>query len=205
MTEKRVMGLVLVSIFLLGGGSASSSESLPEEFMVIIEESFARGGQMMILEMEPERLYRIGSTLIDAPLEKVWEVLTDFENWSEFVPMMTKSKIAQRKENRVTLDITLTTRLLMIPFHYSYTMVYELEKPKVFILCPEKLEKTGFYKLLSMGEKTLLIVSEQAPCLEEMGGLIALIARVVPGAELALHLSPQFVFLEAMRGRAEGN
>ena len=204
MVRKVAIGLVLLGIFLMWSGPAFSSEPLPEEFNTLIEESFARGGQMMILEVEPERVHRIGSILIDAPIERVWKVFTDFESWSEFVPMMRKSEIAQREENIVTVDFTLTVRFLVIPFRHSYTTVFKLEESKIFILCPERLEKTGFYKFLPAGEKTLLIVSEQSPCLEEMGGLIATIVRGVPGAELALHLSPPFVLFEAIKERAEG-
>lgn len=205
MAGKVITGLALLGIFLLCSGPAFSSEPLPEEFSVLIEESFARGGQMMILEVEPEGVHRIGSILIDAPLERVWEVFTDFGSWHEFVPMMGRSKIAQREENIVTVDFTLTVRFLVIPFRHSYTTIFSLEKPKVFILCQEKSEETGFYKLLPVGEKTLLIVSEHAPCLEKMGGLIANIVRGVPGAELALHLSPPFVLFEAIKERAEGS
>ncbi|MBT9146329.1 MAG: hypothetical protein DDT32_00057 [Syntrophomonadaceae bacterium] len=205
MVKKVVIGLVLLSIVLLQGGSAFSSEPLPEEFNILLRESLERGGQMMILERaEPKRVHRIGSILIDAPPEKVWEVLTDFERWSEFVPMMRSSKIVQTKEDTVTVDFTLAVRFLMIPFSSSYTTIFRPEKPKLFIRCPEKSEETGFYGVLSVGEKTLLIISEQAPDLEEMGGLIAAVVRGVPGAELAFTLSPQAILLEAIKERAEG-
>ncbi|MBT9132320.1 MAG: hypothetical protein DDT33_00834 [Firmicutes bacterium] len=206
MVKKVVIGLVLLSIVLLQGGSAFSSEPLPEEFYILVRESLERGGQMMILEKaEPERVHRIGSILIDAPPEKVWEVLTDFERWSEFVPMMRSSKIVQTKEDTVTVDFKLAVRFMMIPFSSSYTTIFRPEKPKLFIRCPEKSEETGFYSVLSVGEKTLLIVSEQAPCLEEMGGLVAAMVRIIPGADLALNLSPPLVLLEAIKRRAEGS
>lgn len=206
MAKKLLIGLVLLNIVLFRGDAAFSSEPLPEEFNVLVRESLVRGGQMMILEKEePEKVHRIGSILIDAPLERVWEVFTDFERWDEFVPMMKKAKIVQVEEDIVTVDFTLTVRFLMLPFSHSYTTKYRLEKPKVFIYCNEKLEETGFYSIIPVGEKTLLIVSEEAPSLEEMGGLIALIVRGVPGAELALTLSPPFVLLDAIKERAEGN
>jgi hypothetical protein len=115
---------------------------------------------------------------------------------------MRRAKIVQTKEDTVTVDFTLTVRFLMIPFSHSYTTTYRLEKPKIFIYCREE-KLGGFYSFLPVGEKTLLIVSEQAPALEEMGGLIATIVRRVSGAELALTLSPPFVFLDVIKGRAE--
>jgi len=69
--KKVVVGLALLSIVLFRESSAFSSEPLPEEFSVLIRESLAREGQMMILEEAgPEKVYRIGSILIDAPSRK---------------------------------------------------------------------------------------------------------------------------------------
>jgi hypothetical protein len=205
MIKKLTIGLVLLSIVLLWSGTAFSSEPLPEEFNVLVRESLGRRGQMMILDEAGQgKVNRIGSILIHAPLERVWEVLTDFESWPGFVPMMTRARIVRREESTVTVDFMLTTRFLMIPFRHSYTTVFKLEKPKILIF-NEKLEETGFYKLFPVGGKTLLIVSEEAPSLEEMGGLVATIVRGIPGAELALTLSPPFVLFDAIRKRAEGN
>lgn len=56
-------------------------------------------------EKRPARERRIlASILIPQPVEQVWQVITDYERLSEFVPNLTTSKLIPNSEGRIRLE-----------------------------------------------------------------------------------------------------
>lgn len=56
-------------------------------------------------EKRPARERRIlASVIIPQPVEKVWEVITDYERLSDFIPSLTSSKLIPNSDGRIRLE-----------------------------------------------------------------------------------------------------
>ena len=64
-----------------------------------------------------------GASLVPRPPREVWAVLTDFERWPEFMPLVNKTEIARRAGAR--LWVAQSYSVLFYPMHH--TTVYELD------------------------------------------------------------------------------
>ena len=68
-------------------------------------------------EKRPERERRIlASVVIPQPVERVWQVLTDYERLADFIPSMTSSKLLPNSEGRIRLEQVGTQCFLKIKF-----------------------------------------------------------------------------------------
>ena len=57
-----------------------------------------------------------GSWIVNAPLRRIYEIVTDFENAPTYFPLVAKSlKIMNRKGNNLSIDAT--SKTFGIPFH----------------------------------------------------------------------------------------
>ena len=64
-----------------------------------------------------------GASLVQRPPREVWAVLTDFERWPEFMPLVNKTEIARRIGAK--LWIAQSYSVFFYPLHH--TTVYELD------------------------------------------------------------------------------
>lgn len=107
--------------------------------------------------------------LIDADIDKVWKVVTDYDNFKDYMPNTIESKVLARDKNIVYYKGTLNILGLKITYHLKHTLqvkkgerVDKWEKAKgKYAFKGEsiiKLEKTyGSWTLKSYGNKTLSI------------------------------------------------
>ncbi|MGC1309160.1 MAG: SRPBCC family protein [Phormidesmis sp.] len=59
----------------------------------------------IVTEKRPARERRIlASVIIPQPVEQVWQVITDYEHLSDFVPSLTSSKLLPSAEGRIRLE-----------------------------------------------------------------------------------------------------
>ena len=65
-----------------------------------------------------------GASLVPRPPREVWAVLTDFERWPEFMPLVNETRVA-RREGANKLWVAQSYSILWYPMHH--TTVYELD------------------------------------------------------------------------------
>lgn len=71
----------------------------------------------IITEKRPEKGRRIlASVTIPQPVERVWQVITDYERLADFIPSMTSSKLLPNSEGRIRLEQVGTQCFLRIKF-----------------------------------------------------------------------------------------
>lgn len=150
---------------------------------------------------------RYVGVIVNAPFEKCWKVVTDFENFKEFVPMMTESTISSKKGNEIVGDFLVEVKFLGIGCTEKYSQKYILDKAnKIVKIADVKTNKVGGgWKFIPTegGKKTILIYQDRAPITEEMCWTARSLVKISPDTELALHSSPPFLYIDALKKRIE--
>lgn len=97
---------------------------------------------------------RVEETIvIDAPLAKVWSVITDYERYPEFLPEMTAVSIVSRHENIVVAKFDLE---IMMRFSYSLRLQEEAPASINWTLdsAGMMISNSGGWQLVAEGNKT---------------------------------------------------
>jgi ribosome-associated toxin RatA of RatAB toxin-antitoxin module len=91
--------------------------------------------------------------VIDAPLAKVWSIITDYERYPEFLPEMFSVSIVSRHENVVVAQFNL--ELMM---RFSYTLRLQEEPPSAVRWTLDSasmmVSNSGGWQLTAEGDKT---------------------------------------------------
>lgn len=86
-----------------------------------------RGGEILIRREQTERGEAVetgaarAAALIPHSPERVWSVLTDFESWPDFVPLVTRAEVLQRQGTRRWVQVDY--RILFVSM--QHTTVYD--------------------------------------------------------------------------------
>lgn len=151
---------------------------------------------------------RLIGVLVNAPFEKCWEVVTDFEKYKEFVPEMSESVISSRSGNEVIGDFKVEVKFMGIGCTEKYQQKYILKKEEkiIEIADPKTGEVGGSWKFIPTldGKRTIILYQDRAPFVENMCWTAKMLVKVNPDAELALHSAPPFMYIAAMKERIEG-
>jgi len=120
-------------------------------------------GSLIIVRQRPDlTLINVTSgALVNAPLEKCWEVITDFEHYPEFMPQTTAERIVERDgDTRLVVEQTIGVKIWKLPsVDVTYQLVQELTPPNRlrFWHISGTLEGTyGGWDLVSAGDQTMI-------------------------------------------------
>ncbi len=97
---------------------------------------------------------RVEETIvIDAPLAKVWGVITDYERYPEFLPEMTAVSIVSRHDNVVVAKFDLE---IMMRFSYSLRLEEEAPTSLAWTLDSASMmvSNSGGWRLVAEGNTT---------------------------------------------------
>ena len=64
--------------------------------------------------------------IIDAPVERVWDVVTDFGSYSEYMPLVNNSEERKISEKLVDTSFRLTFKIAIIPFSIDFSLLHRL-------------------------------------------------------------------------------
>ncbi len=90
----------------------------PEKFDYLLKK-----GQMVIIDEKIDEvpwLLSVGIP-VGAPVNDVWKVISDFENYNEWVPSVKSTVVTDRGENIVDVGFTLGLKFIFIPLYVRYT------------------------------------------------------------------------------------
>ncbi len=118
-------------------------------------------GSLIIVRHKPDMtLINVsGGQVIHAPASKVWEVITDFEHYPDFMPQTSAEKVLEKEDNHVLVEQSIEVKIWRLPaVSITYNLAQELDPPhKVrFWHVGGQLEGTyGGWDLIEAGNKTL--------------------------------------------------
>ncbi|UCD83212.1 MAG: SRPBCC family protein, partial [Deltaproteobacteria bacterium] len=88
-------------------------------------------GQMVIIDEmidEVPWLLSVGIP-VDAPVDDVWKVISDFENYNKWVPSCKSTVVTHHGENIVEIGFTLGFKFIFIPLYVKYTNRHYHQSP----------------------------------------------------------------------------
>lgn len=150
-----------------------------------------------------------GIVMIDAPFDKVWNVVTDYESYGDFVPNVKQLKILRREGNKEVVEYKLKFAVLGF---FGFTVVYTLEhtyKNGIVVGLPSKEGKQVFKEvcfkkiMIPTGSRTILVYTAYAD-LSSFGVLAKLIFKWFPELERPALAAVTTLFPESLKERIEG-
>lgn len=208
--RKNVAALMFVTLFTALFSLQTSAKNILDENLdknTIIR--LAEQGQLLnlVYDKHGELTNRMCAVIADAPLDIVWNVITDYADYYKFVPEMESSIIKSSKSNEATVDFTLKIKIIMgVSSTQKYSTRYVKEKPILHMYDPENPKaEPGFWKLVPIngGKRTLILYYDKAPDLMKMGSLVSGVVSSRPELAIALQLSPISMLLDATREYSE--
>ena len=210
---KRVFFLATLSLMLAGalGGQAQAKRVLDEKLDLKTLTTLATNGQLIYFEQHGGNITdRLVVTLINAPLDKVWSVITDFSNYNKFIPTMLPPKVTKKSDKEYNVDFVLDISIYgPIKTTQKYSTAYELSKPYLYMYEVGKpkvtKDKANYWKLVPVagGKKTLVFYLDKAPDLKSLGTLVYNIASTKPELALALQVSPVSIVVQQLKEYVE--
>lgn len=215
--KKHVSIVILFIAMMLCGGSAYSVEipdsmpswkSLSPEKLANLFEYGELFGVEYLGSTEKVEVVSIGM-LADAPPEKVWDVITDFEGYTKLLPDQLKTETIEKGPNTEKVRFTVSVlKLGMLDINTKYVLKYKLDKPnKVDIGWVEGDVKNvaGFWELFPVdgGKKTVAIYVISSD-LASASPIVGAALKEQPATMMAINLSSAIIFTQKLMEKAEG-
>jgi len=162
-------------------------------------------GELVLLEEEDGRIKHIDyAILINAPLDNVWQVMTDFESYPEFIPGQKVSKIIDRQSNDVMVKSAVEFKFMGVGSTVKYTTKYIINKPELITFDTKKNRATGSYKLIPIdGGKHVVLFRSKDIENDNFTGVVKILIDKKSEMESSLYLSPLRINMKAIKKRAE--
>lgn len=212
MLKKALPFIVPILIFtVVLTAAAPTSRVLDENLDMKTLQKMASSGQLIHLQYDKsgKLAYRMVATQVNAPIDKVWKVVTDFKNYNKFIPGLQPPKVRQLSKTEFVVDNTLNVEIYgPIKTVNKYSVGYELKKPMVYMYDPSKKKpdqsEMNLWKLVDVdGKKTLIFYLDEAPDLKDLGTFVYGIVKDKPELSLALQVSPVSIMVQQLKTYAE--
>ena len=207
MFRKILQIILFLSLIILVSNNAFSN-LLEQKLDGSTLEVLLKRGELILLEEEDGKLkYIYYAIIIDAPLDKVWQVITDFESYPNFVQGHKIGRITKKHGYETIVASAVEFKFMGISSTVTYTTKYILKKPELIIFDTEKNRVTGSFKLIPIdeGERVVLFCTKEAKDVKNFGWVAKLLISQKPEMEFPLQVSPLLIYIKAIKDQAESS
>lgn len=166
-------------------------------------------GEVVHIE-EPDasgRQFVTGMVLINAPIEKVWDVITDFDRYDEFMPQANGIRIIKKDGDSWDVDYNLRFKFSVISTKVHYVLRHRLRKPTEAVAS----EITGDIKDVhacwelrpSPDGKATIASYRHYSDLTSLGSLMKFFLKEQPQLGTAVQVSTAALVVKAVKARVE--
>ncbi len=214
--KKEMCAVALLLVFALpasGGEEEKPRISIPQ-FKALNAEEIAHvigEGEMTIVHpvKDPsEPLFVTAAGVVNTSPDIVWDVITDWDRYEEFMPQTKDVKVVERTENTAVVDYNLKFKFTIISMRVYYRLFHLLDRSKYYdewyLVKGDLKEVTGAWRLYPVegGKKTVAMYTVYSD-LRSMGFLVKSILKAEPHIELAIQLSSAALVVKSIKERAE--
>ena len=202
---KKTSAIILTVSFFMLIGNNTYANLLEQKLDESTLKELLNRGELIHLEEENGKLKHIDyAIIIDAPLDKVWQVITDFENYPDFIPGQKVCKIINKQGNEMIVESAVEFKFMGVGSTVSYTTKYILQKPELIIFDTKKNRETGRYKFIPIDEgKRVVLFRTKEVDRDNFTGVVKILIDKKPDMESSLYLSPLRINMKAIKERAE--
>lgn len=169
---------------------------------------FLRKGQVTYFIEEDAKIRGIVSAqIVNAGCDRVWEVLTDFNNYSHHLPGMEYSKVISRSDKSVRVKFAVGVKVMGLGGSVPYTYRLELNKPimdNYDEATGEICGMWGLYPIKGQKDKIVLMHADVAKDVKGSHMVVRFVVDKLPPAEYAFHLGPVAMLVRGIARWAEG-
>ncbi len=213
MYRNRVMGLLpFIAMFLLlvsvNGVLAANTVSDMDLDPATLE-ALIKKGEIVIVDENPDGSLNLvtSGVLVNAPREKVWDVIVDYDRYHEFVPYCKKLTVKNKVANIWTINYDLEFKFSILKFGVNYTLRTVQEKPGKISWTWKggDLRNTkGGWELIPIddGKRTLAFYSALSD-FAESSIVMRYVIKHEPRVRLAAMVAVSSIFARAIKERTE--
>ncbi len=162
-------------------------------------------GQLIFIDnaQSGEPQFVTAVTLFDAPVEKVFSIITDYDHYAGNIPQTTEVKVIQKNGNTWIVNYKVDFKFSILSEHANYTLKQELDPPVsiTWTRIAGNLEKVeGSWKLIPTdnGKKTIGFYRVYND-ISSLGFLIRYMLEKQPVLNTAISTSSALVYTKAMQ------
>ncbi len=163
-----------------------------DEELRVMQLLSSKGPVLLFEEIEGKGRMGISSWItIDAPRSKVFDEITDYLSYEYFMPMVSKIKLLEMKEERALVECKHDVKFVLFSARPKYVLEYRFLKPERITWTAIKGDKyvvNGSWELFPIegGEKTLACYRNTYD-VSSLGFMVRTIMKVIPEGQLAVN------------------
>ena len=211
-----LVGIVSVYAFAKDEGKKEPrGREIPiPKFRALNAEEIAKvigSGEMTIIHPRSsprEPLFVTAAGVIEAPPDVVWDVITDWDRYEEFMPQTKDVKVVERGEHTAVVDYHLKFKFTIISLSVYYRLFHTFDEEEYYnewyLLKGDIDEVRGSWKLypIEEGRRTVALYTVYSD-LRSMGFIVKQVLKSEPHIELAIQLSSAALVVKSVKERAE--
>jgi len=203
--------IILGSLFVSWSLLAEEIEGISLEGIELEQiAELAKQGSLLIVKLDDKGGLKevVAGALVNAPKEKVWEVLVDFEHYPNFIPHCKKMRVIKElAENQVITEQEVIIEFWVLKFEIRYELFQRLEPNKGIRfsnIAGDLSGSYGGYDLVSIsgGNQTLLFYYLYSN-LTALPWPVGAIMKSQADFMIAVNASTASIVVQAMKEEAE--
>ena len=149
-----------------------------------------------------------GIALINAPVEEVKKIITDFDHYTEFMPMLRNAAILEKTKDTITSDYDLVIKLPLINIGFQFVLVHKFEKNGDITWDLKEGDMSvniGRWETIAVSKNQTLLINTFWSDYKSVGILMRLLLNAQPDLEIAIPVSSAAMIMDSIKKRAEVN
>ena len=145
-------------------------------------------------------------TVINAPVEKVKQVVTDFNHYHEFMPQTKWVEIISQTQDHIQAKFKLSIKIPLIRFGVKFVLDYYLEPSGDITwtqISGDMQGNIGRYEFVPLSENKTLLIFTFWSDIHDISFIMNLILKAQPDIELAIPVSTGALVVDSIKKRAE--
>ena len=145
--------------------------------------------------------------MIEAPVSEVWQVVTDYNHYHEFMPQTKRVRIVKQSGETAEVEYNLKLAVSVVGIGIDYILRHTHQKPdrvSFELVSGDLAEVRGGWEFIPIagGEKTLAFYSVYTD-LKSLGRVASFALKQEPSMELAINVSSAVLIVKAIKDRVE--
>ena len=171
-------------------------------------EALARRGQLVVVNEERGQFRSVtAGVAIDAPVATVWDVITAYETYPEFMPQIASTRVTRNPPDSIDVDFVLALKLPVGKFKIKYKMRHHLTEHQRIdfeLLGGDLKHVEGGWQLIQLGDDATLGLYTVYTDLKSLGRIAAYVIKQDPSFETAINTSSATMVAGTIKQRVEG-
>jgi ribosome-associated toxin RatA of RatAB toxin-antitoxin module len=127
----KVKGVIFFIIFIMMDEEVEKElkkYSIVEKVSAEEMREFMGNGEIIFIDKTRNwaETFISSAIVINAPVQRVWDVVTDFHSYSQYMPLVSNSQERKISENLVDTSFRLTFKVAIIPFSIDFSLLHRL-------------------------------------------------------------------------------